>query len=600
MTGPLRIANCSGFYGDRFSAAREMVDGGDIDILTGDYLAELTMFILAKARAAGRPGYAVTFLRQMEEVLGSCLARHIRVVANAGGLDPAGLARGLSALAERLGLAPRIAYITGDDLLPDLAQLRGADVEFRNLDTGQLLADAGIEPFTANAYLGGRGIARALGAGADIVICPRVTDASLVAGPCLWRFGWADDDYDKLAGAVAAGHVIECGAQATGGNYAFFEEIDTTTRPGFPIAEMNADGSSIITKHPGTGGAVSVGTVTAQLLYEIGDAAYLNPDVTVRLDTVQLAQQAPDRVVLSGTRGDPPPTSLKVAMTSLGPYRQSVIFAITGEQLEEKAAVAMRGLEDALGGFAQFDDVNVHLARIGQPHAVLNELAVAQLIVSFAATDAKALGRRIFDAATGLALSSYPGIYFPGDRQQRPTQTGVNWPCLVPADAVTETVVLDDDRKITVPPPPTPPGAKRPAAAVEIPVPAPSLPSAVGGPRRTAPLGAAFGARSGDKGANANVGIWARSQDGYDWLAGKLTVDAFRRLLPEADGLRIGRSAFPNLWGVNFVIEGLLGDGAAAAARFDPQAKGLAEFIRSRRVELPVALLEACEAAKVG
>lgn len=584
MSESLRVANCSGFFGDRFSAAREMVEGGDIDILTGDYLAELTMFILSKAKAAGRPGYAGTFLRQMEEVLGTCLDRGIRVVTNAGGLDPAGLAHELDALGKRLGLPLKVAHLTGDDLMPRIQRLRGEGMDFRNLDTGQLLAET--EPFTANAYLGGRGIAQALGAGADVVVCPRVTDASLVVGPALWRFGWAEDDYDRLAGAVAAGHVIECGAQATGGNYAFFEETDTGTPPGFPIAELYADGSSVITKHPGTGGAVTVGTVTAQLLYEVGGTNYLNPDVTLKLDTVRLAQEAPDRVRLFGTLGGPPPETLKVAMTVLGPYRQSVVLAVPGENVEAKAAMAERDLRTAVGGFEQYDDVDVRLVRSDQPDAVLNELAVAQLVVSFASGDKELLGRRIFDAATGLALSSYPGIHFPGERQRRPTRTGVNWPCLVPVSAVSEAVVMDGET-IAV-------AARKPSGETKASAPADVTPptAAPTGPTRLSSLGTIFGARSGDKGAHANVGIWARSDQAYDWLARELTVDAFRRLLPEARDARITRGLFPHLRGVNFVVEGLLGGGAAAAARFDPQAKGLAEFIRSRQVELPVDLLE--------
>ncbi|WP_371815070.1 acyclic terpene utilization AtuA family protein [Mycobacterium sp. DL440] len=566
-----------------------MVDGGDIDVLTGDYLAELTMFILSKARNAGRPGYATTFLRQMEDVLGTCLERGIRVVSNAGGLDPGGLAQALVDIGQRLGLSPKVAYLTGDDLIPQIPQLRSDGEVFRNIDTGQLLADTAAEPFTANAYLGGRGIARALSEGADIVVCPRVTDASLVVGPSMWKFGWAEDEYDKLAGAVAAGHVIECGAQATGGNYAFFEEIESTGLPGLPIAEMHADGSSVITKHPGTGGQVSVGTVTAQLLYEIGGTDYLNPDVTLKLDTVRLTQEGPDRVRLSGTRGVEPPSTLKVAMTVLGPYRQSVVFAIPGEKVETKAAVVERDLRTILGGFEQFDDVSIRLVRSDQPDAVLNELAVAQLVVSFAATDKDLLGRRIFDAATGLALSSYPGIYFPGERQQRPTQTGINWPCLVPVAAVVETVVLHSGEQITLP---------SRAASTETPDDTGEAATAapvVAGPRQRMSLGTIFGARSGDKGANANVGIWARSDEGYVWLASELTVEEFRRLLPEAGGAAIRRSLFPNLRGVNFVIEGLLGDGAASVGRFDPQAKGLAEFIRSRHSDLPVALLETTE-----
>ncbi|MER5437689.1 acyclic terpene utilization AtuA family protein [Streptomyces sp. NPDC002790] len=592
MSEVLRIANCSGFYGDRFSAAREMVEGGDIDVLTGDYLAELTMFILSKARAAGRPGYATTFLRQMEEVLGTCLERGIRVVTNAGGLEPAALAHELDALGRRLGLPLKTAHLTGDDLMPHLPQLRAEGADFRNLDTGRLLADADADPFTANAYLGGRGIAQALGAGADIVVCPRVTDASLVVGPAMWRFGWAEDDYDKLAGAVAAGHVIECGAQATGGNYAFFEETDTSALPGFPLAEIHADGSSVITKHAGTGGAVTVGTVTAQLLYEVGGTDYLNSDVTLKLDTVQLSQEAPDRVRLWGTRGAPPPETLKVAMTLPGPYRQSVVLAVPGETIEAKAARAERDLATALGGFEQFDSVDMRLVRSDQAAAETGELGTAQLVLSFASAEKEKLGRRIFDAATGLALSSFPGIHFPGERQQRPTQTGVNWPCLVPASAVAEFVHLDGD---DLPVPPRKLHAKAaPSPSTDengLPTPKPTTPQDTS--TRRVSLGTLFGARSGDKGAHANVGIWARSDQAYGWLVGSLTVEAFRALLPEAADARITRSVFPHLRGVNFVVEGLLGAGAAAAARFDPQAKGLAEFIRSREVELPVDLLEA-------
>lgn len=588
MESTLRIANCSGFYGDRFSAARDMVLGGDIDVLTGDYLAELTMFILSKARSNGRPGYAVTFLRQMEEVLGTCLDRGIKIVVNAGGLDPAGLARDLGSLGQRLGLAPKIAHITGDDLMPVLSELESTGADLRNLDTGEFLSDVEERPVTANAYLGARGIAQALSAGPDIVVCPRVTDASLVVGPCMWRFGWAIDDYDKLAGAVAAGHVIECGAQATGGNYAFFEEIPNAGLPGFPIAEMEPDGSSVITKHEGTGGLVSTGTVTAQLVYEIGDRHYLNPDVTLELDTVQLAQQAPDRVRISGAHGTAPPSTTKVVITCEGPYQQSVTFGIAGEETEAKAAMAREGLLEALGGREQFDDVDFRLVRQDHPDATVNELSVATFIATFTAKDKNLLGRRIFDAATGLALSSYPGIYFPGQRQQKPTQVGINWPCLVSQSELSEVVVFDDGTEQRLPP--RPESATAPVPADTTTATPPSNPH--GGQTTEVSLGTLFGARSGDKGANANVGIWARDDDAFAWLDQELTVEAFRNILPETNGLDITRTRLPNLRAVNFVVHGLLGKGAAAGSRFDPQAKSLSEFVRSRTVAVPAALVE--------
>jgi hypothetical protein len=289
----IRIGNCSGFYGDRFSAMREMLDGGDLDVLTGDYLAELTMLILGRDRRKDADlGYAKTFLRQMDECLSSAVDRGVRIVVNAGGLNPAGLTARLRELAERLGVTAKFAYVEGDDLLARAAELGlGA-------------------PLTANAYLGAWGIARCLSAGADVVVTGRVTDASVTVGPAAAHFGWGRDDYDRLAGAVAAGHVIECGAQATGGNFSFFTEIADLTRPGFPIAEIHRDGSSVITKHAGTGGAVTVDTVTAQLVYEIGGARYPGPDVTTRLDTLDLAQDGPDRVLVSGVIGEPPPPSL--------------------------------------------------------------------------------------------------------------------------------------------------------------------------------------------------------------------------------------------------------------------------------------------------
>lgn len=584
MTEILRVANCSGYFGDRHSAAREMVTGGDIDVLTGDYLAELTMLILWKSKAAGRPGYARTFLHQMEKVLGECLERGIRIVANAGGLDPNGLATELQTLGSRLGLSPKIAYITGDDLMPRLNGLGDRGVDFRNLDTDALLADSAVTPVTANAYLGGRGIAKALEEGSDIVVCPRVTDASLVVGPSMWKFGWRADEYEKIAGAIAAGHVIECGAQATGGNYAFYREVETPVAPGFPIAEMYADGSSIITKHAGTGGECSVGTVTAQLVYEIGEAEYHNPDATLLLDSLRLDQEGPDRVRISQARGQAPPPTIKVSMSCLGTYRQSATFSITGDDIVNKAKFAEASLLAALGGPEQFDDVDFHLFRRDRIDATTNELAVAELVANFSSADPDKLGRRIFDAAVGIGLSTFPGAYLSGERSHKPTQIGVHWPFTVGREEIVELVHLPDGQTAEIR------YGELTEAAVE---PEPHVVGQVdvGSNHADVPLGLLFGARSGDKGANANVGIWARSEAAHAWLHHCLSIEEFRVLLPEADNLKITRTALPNLRAVNFVIHGLLGDGAAAGSRFDSQAKGLGEFIRSRTIRVPESLL---------
>jgi hypothetical protein len=592
---PVRIANCSGFYGDRLSAAREMVEGGPIDVLTGDYLAELTMLILWKARQKDpSAGYARTFLTQLEQVLGTCLDRGIRIVANAGGLNPLGLADEIGALAARLGLAPRVAAVTGDDLLDRLPSLQEEGVDLAHLDTGRTLADAAVRPITANAYLGGWGIAEALGAGADVVVCPRVTDASLVVGPAAWWHGWSRTDWDALAGAVVAGHVIECGPQATGGNYAFLDEITDRRYPGFPVAEVAADGSSVITKHPGTGGLVSTGTVTAQLLYEIAEPAYANPDVVAHFDTVRLAADGPDRVRISGTRGSPPPPTLKVALNSLGGYRNTMTLVLTGLDVEAKAAWAEELLFAQLGGRESFAETDVRLLRCPVPEgaydAPTNEQATAHLRITVKDGDAAKVGRRFSDALTSLALGGYAG--FSATTPPTPeTAYGVYWPAVVPADVVRHAVRLPDGTVRDIPHTPSapPPVLSRDQVRVLDRDKAPS--GGRSGETRRVPLGTIAGAGSGDKGGNANVGFWVRTDDAYAWLAAELTPARIRELLTEAADLDVRVFPLPNLRAVNVVIVGLLGEGVAASTRPDPQAKGLGEYLRSRLVEVPVELL---------
>jgi hypothetical protein len=584
MTRPVLIANSSGFYGDRDAAMREMVEGGPIDVLTGDYLAELTMLILWKARQKDPAlGYARSVLGQLEQVLGACMDRGIKIVNNAGGLNPAGLAEQIGALAERLGLHPKIAYVTGDDLLPRLDELAAAGHELTHLDSGQPLSTAASKPVTANAYLGGWGITAALAAGADIVVCPRVTDASLVTGPAAWWHGWQRDDFDALAGGVLAGHVIECGPQATGGNYSFIDEIANRRYPGFPIAEVAADGSSVITKHPGTGGLVSVGTVTAQLLYELAEPAYANPDVIAHFDTAVLTPDGKDRVRISGTRGSPPPSTAKVAMNLLGGYRNTMTLVLTGLDIEEKARWARQELFEVLGGEEQFEETDVRLLRFDKPDAPTNPEATAHLRITVKDADPRKVGRRFANATMELALGGYAGFHTTTPPTSE-TAFGVYWPALVPADVVEHAVVLPDGTTQVIPPAPAEHAASetRPAGR-----PQPAADADLAGPTSRVPLGLVCGARSGDKGGNANVGFWTRDPSAFPWLRAYLTVDRLRELLPEAAELEIRRFELPNLSALNFVIVGLLGAGVAASTRPDPQAKGLGEYLRSRLVDVP-------------
>lgn len=583
---PLRIANCSGFYGDRIAAAKEMIEGGPIDFLTGDYLAELTMLILWKLKQKDdRRGFATTFLRQMEQVLGPALDKGVKIVSNAGGLNPGGLAAELRELCEKLGLKANIAHIEGDDLLPQLDDLQKAGNELRHLDTNQPLSELQAMPLSANAYLGAWGIVEALNQEADIVICPRVTDASLVVGPAAWHYGWKPDDWDALSGAVVVGHILECGTQTTGGNYAFFNEVPGLEYPGFPIAEMHADGSAVITKHPNTGGLVSVGTVTAQLLYEIDSPSYANADVVSRFDSIELEDVGPDRVKVSGMKGEPAPEQLKVCINYLGGFRNSMTLVLTGLDIDEKADLVKRTLLKTFDGGKDFDSLEFDLVRNTTEDPETNGEACSLLRVTAKSSNPQEVGRKFSSGIVEMALASYPGLFMtapPADG----TPYGVYWPTLVPADVVKQEVVLADGTRLELSQE-APRGRKQEADIS--PLPAVEAPS---GPTKRVPLGTIIGARSGDKGGNGNIGLWAKTSEGYAWLSSYLTIDRFRELLPEAAGMDVRRFEFPRLNALNFVVVGLLGEGVSSSPRFDAQAKGLGEYLRARLVDIPESLLD--------
>jgi hypothetical protein len=584
MADPIRIANASGFYGDRFGAMAEQIRGGEIDVVTGDYLAELTMLILWKGKQRNPDtGYAVTFLEQMRTLLTDVEERGIKVVTNAGGLNPAGLARELRELVTILGADLSIAHIEGDDLLPSLSGLMENGLELRNLDTGQSFSALGTKPLTANAYLGAWGIVEALNRGADIVVTGRVADAALVVAPAAWHHGWKLDDWDRLAGAVAAGHVLECGAQATGGNFSFFTEIPDLTHPGFPIAEVSEDGSSVITKHDGTGGAVTVDTVTAQILYEIDEPAYRTPDVVALFDTIELAEIGSDRVRISGVKGLPAPRDLKVAINYLGGYRNSMTLVIVGLDVQAKAALVEQAIRSELGRDRLPNVLEFSLAQTGDANSDVNAESASTLTITAMDGDATKVGRSFSGAVVELALASYPG-FFATAPPSGETPYGVYWPALVPRGDVRHEVVLGDGSRISIPDPETGDVALYRETSRRI-------AEATDGPVRSVPLGTIFGARSGDKGGNANVGLWARSDEAYEWLVREMTTAKLKELLPETSLLTINRYELPNISGVNFVVNGLLGAGVASSTRFDPQAKSLGEWLRSRTVEIPTNLL---------
>ncbi len=579
----LRIGNCSGFYGDRLSAMREMLegsaDGHGLDVLTGDYLAELTMLILGRdALRDPSLGYARTFVTQLEDCLALALERGVRIVANAGGLNPAGLAAKVREVARGLGLDPVVAHVEGDDLRDQAAGLGFPGV------------------LTANAYLGGFGIARALDAGADVVVTGRVTDASLVLGAAVSHFGWGPEEHDRLAGAVVAGHVLECGTQATGGNFSGFTRLPHRDRPlGFPWAELAADGSCVVTKADGTGGAVTLDTVTAQLLYEIQSTRYLGPDVTADLDSVRLGQAGRDRVLISGVRGSAPPAQLKVCLNELGGWRGSFELVVTGLDLDAKIDWVRAQLEPRLTASS------VTWTRSSPPRADAETQEGAACVLRCVALDPEPgpVGRELTGPVVELALASYPGFTLtapPG----KPSPYGVYRPAFVDRSALEHTVVLPDGTREVVADPSDLAGAAETEAAARAGLrPSPYLAPADSLTRRQ-PLGTFVHARSGDKGGDANVGLWvAHDVPGHPelyearvtWLTKMMSPRKVRELVPEAADLPVEVYALPHLGGVNVVLRGLLGEGVAASTRFDPQAKALGEWLRSRLVQIEERLL---------
>lgn len=530
---PLIVANASAFFGDRHSAPREMISGGRIDVLTGDYLAELTMALLHRQRMKGRPGYVPTFLTQLREIYAECLERKIKIVTNAGGLDPRGLAEAVTAL------GGRVAYVEGDDVR-------------------EKFPDA----LTANVYLGAWGIREALERGADVVITGRVTDAALVIGPAAWRFGWSREHYDRLAGALIAGHVLECGAQATGGNYAFFEEVKTFRNIGFPIAELHEDGSFVVTKHPGTGGLVSVGTVTAQLLYEIPGARYPSPDVVARFDSIRLTQQGDDRVLVDGARGEPPPETAKVCVNTLGGFRNEMRMLVPTPRVEEKIAVLREMIAERVQA-----NVQLEVQRTDREDPETNAAALAMLRV-IAVGDAEHVGRAFSSAVVELATASIPGIALatpPGDAIAFAVLRSPTMPW---ADVHERLSV--DGKTVTIPSPKGSPLVRDEHVDVD--------------GRAPFPKGDRFGARSGDKGGDATLGVWARDPADFPFLRDHLGVARLRELLPELAPLKVERYPLPNLHAILFVVRGLLGDGVSSSTRIDPQAKSLGEWLRTRMI----------------
>ena len=582
----IRIANCSGYYGDKLSAAKDLVDGGPIDVLTGDYLAELTMAILfgQKMQRGEDKGYVGTFLKQIKEIAMSCKEKNIKIVTNAGGLNPKSMALEIEKILEEQSLDMKVAYISGDDLMPKISDLTESGENFINIDKNIKLNDSGFSPLTANVYLGAWGIKEALDKSADIVVCPRVTDAAVVIGPAAWKFNWKRDNYDVLAGALAAGHIIECGCQATGGNYSFFKEVPSFDNVGYPIAEIFEDGSFNITKHSNTGGLVSVGTVTAQLLYEISSPAYINPDVVAHFDTLKIEEIEKDKVFITGCRGSSPPNKHKVCINLAGGFRNGMEIILTGLDIEDKAKVFTNALFNSVGGKDQFDDVSIQLHRTDKDNPSSNEEAMASLLLSVKSKDQNLVGRLFSAKIIELALANIPGFFAQGGVKSSGPVI-VYWPALVDSKHIKEKVHIDGDEIEIIP-----------TSQLEFeeiyyqkePI---KIENVEIENEKDIYFGDLYGTRSGDKGGCANLGIWAKNSHSFAFLYNFLTVNKLKELLPDLKEFKIERYELSNIYSLNFYIHDILQDGVSSNDRKDAQAKSLGEYLRAKKIKVPQSII---------
>ena len=584
----VRIGGASGFWGDSSVGAPQLVALGQLDYLVFDYLAELTMSILAAQRAkAPELGYATDFVDvTMRQVLKDVVARGIRVVSNAGGVHPQACARALAALASEQGIQVRIAVVEGDDVMPLLPALRGEDV--RELQSGTALP---AKVLTANAYLGALPVKAALDAGAQIVITGRCVDSAVTLGVLLHEFGWATDDYDRLAQGSLAGHIIECGCQATGGLHTDWETVPDWAHIGYPVLECHEDGSFMATKPPGTGGLVSCAVIAEQMLYEIGDPRrYLLPDVTCDFTSVQLAQAGENRVRVAGARGLPPGPQYKVSATYVDGFRCAAQLTIvdidaarkarrTGEALLERTRelLAARGLGDYSRSHVEV--LGSESGNYG-PHARAH--AVREVVLRVVVMHAQKAALELFAREIAAAGTSWSPGTTGADGRPSPSPSIRQYAFLMAKERLQPKVVLDGEvLPVAVPSGqaavPAPPNGEADAGA--LPAETPDW--------TEVPLVRLAWARSGDKGDTSNIGVIARKPQWLPLLREQLTPQRVKAWLAHLVQGDVTRFDVPGIHAMNFLCTRALDGGGMASLRNDPLGKGMAQILLEMPVRVP-------------
>jgi hypothetical protein len=592
------IANCGGFWGDDPGAARRQVEGGPIDYLTMDYLAEVTMAILQKQRARKpEAGYPADFLTHLRDVLPTCVQRGIRIITNAGGVNPLACRAAVEALARELGVADRVkvALVVGDDLYSDLDAIVASGEPLINMDTGKPLAEVRNRVLSANAYIGAAPIVEALKSGANVVVTGRVADAAVTLAPMMFEFGWSSTDWDRVASGVAAGHIIECGAQCTGGNFTDWHQVRTFRNIGFPLVEANADGTFVVTKHPNTGGLVSVHTVSEQIVYEIGAPGYITPDVVARFDSIRLEQQGVDRVHVSGVRGEPAPTKLKVSVSYHAGWRAFGRLILSGPDTLAKAKVVADAFWDAAGGRGAYDQTTQQFIGWNACHPPTAKSEPGEVLLQFAVRDQdeRKINTRFASQLVPRVLATVPGISYIADQgRPRASEVVAFWPALISRNAVAPRVLVDAS-EIRIVDALTERETLAPHPLPLDPFPSPLAPAPSEGRKVRVPLLRLCLARSGDKGDTANIGVIARSEAIYEWMLEHLSPAFVKRHFEDVCKGEVERFDLPNLMAVNFLLHQSLGGGGTLSLLLDAQGKTYAQYLLAAEVEVSEGLLNA-------
>ncbi|KAB8258588.1 hypothetical protein BDV32DRAFT_139489 [Aspergillus pseudonomiae] len=621
---PVKVANCSGYHGDPAYEMYRQATLGDVDFITGDYLAEVNLANNAEAWRAGKhPGYEETAWQGLQQTIDVVAEKGIRVVINGGALDPRALALKVEALTAEKKLDICVAYVSGDDLYPQVGPNMPTNKdELQHLDSGNSsivpsrltyafmnTTDGSPIPMTsAHAYLGARGIVEGLRRGAQIIICGRVADASPVIAAAWFWYDWSETDYDRLAGALITGHLIECSAYVTGANFAGFDKypVEDLIAPGFPIAEIERDGTCVITKHPGTQGVVNTDTVKCQFLYELQGNVYLNSDVSAHIGDVIVEDAGKDRywlttprftqaltidrVRVSGIRGSPPPPTTKLAVFYPGGYEAQLLYNATGYATARKWDLLEKQLRHFLPESAANDLETLEFQRIGvpDPNPSSQLKSTTYMRIFIAARTAQAV-TTVAKAMRHISLKHFSGFHAsPDARTAVPRPFLAYYPAIINQSDINEKINILNGQSKTASfdiPRPSQYEPLKPRESYD-----PVTPTIYNGPTKDIRLGDIALARSGDKGANLNFGIFVSNPAHWEWLRSSMTISRMRDLLGDDwdDSFSIERVEFPQIHAVHFVIYGILGRGVSSSSRLDGYGKGFADYIRDKVVSVPV------------